>query len=104
MAVTNLPYGDLEELAEILVRLGSRDRCGALLVRAEWPIAKARRNLIHSHPWFHRIVQLTSRPRWVERTKDSESPRHNFCWCVWERNRAKGMHGSDGRGRLRQGS
>jgi hypothetical protein len=33
-------------------------------VRAEWPIAKARRNLIHSHPWFHGIVQLTSRPRW----------------------------------------
>jgi hypothetical protein len=40
-AVTNLPYGDLEELAEVLVRLGSCDRCGvALLVRAEWPIAK----------------------------------------------------------------
>ena len=58
-AVTNLPYRDLEKLAEILVRLGSRDRCGvALLVRAEWPTAKARRNLIHSHPWFHRIVQL----------------------------------------------
>jgi hypothetical protein len=48
-----------------------------------WPIAKARRNLIHSHPWFHGVVQLTSRPRWVERTKDSGSPRHNFCWCVW---------------------
>ena len=82
--VTNLPYGDLEELAEILVKLGTRDRCNvALLVRAEWPIAKARRSLIHSHPWFHGIVQLTSRPRWVERTKDSGSPRHNFCWCVW---------------------
>ena len=82
--VTNLPYGDLEELAEILVKLGTRDRCNvALLVRAEWPIAKVRRSLIHSHPWFHGIVQLTSRPRWVERTKDSESPRHNFCWCVW---------------------
>ena len=83
-AATNLPYGDLEGLAEILVRLGTRDRCGvALLVRAEWPIAKTRCNLIHSHPWFHGIVQLTSRPRWVERTKCSKSPRHNFCWCVW---------------------
>jgi hypothetical protein len=82
--VTNLPYGDLKELAEILVKLGTQDRCNvALLVRAEWPIAKARRSLIHSHPWFHGIVMLTSRPRWVERTKDSESPRHNFCWCVW---------------------
>ena len=66
--VTNLPYGDLEELAEILVKLGTRDRCNvALLVRAEWPIAKARLNLIYTHPWFHGIVQLTSRPRWVER-------------------------------------
>jgi hypothetical protein len=36
------PYGDLEGLAEILVRLGTRDRSGvALLVRAEWPIATA---------------------------------------------------------------
>jgi hypothetical protein len=83
-AVTNLPYSDLEVRAEILVKLGMRDRCSvALLVRAEWPIAKARRNLIHSHPWFHGIVQLTSRSGWVERTKDSGSPRHNFCWCVW---------------------
>jgi hypothetical protein len=82
--VTNLPYGDLQELAEILVKLGTRDRCNvALLVRAEWPIAKARHNLIHRHPWFHGVVMLTSRPRWVERTKDSESPRHNFCWCLW---------------------
>jgi hypothetical protein len=72
-----------QPIAEILVRLGTRGRCGvALLVRAEWPIAKARRNLIHRHPWFHGVVMLTSRPRWVERTKDSESPRHNFCWCV----------------------
>jgi hypothetical protein len=82
--VTNLPYRDLKELAEILVRLGTRDRCGvALLVRAEWPIAKARRALVHSHPWLHGIVQLTSRPWWAERTNGSKSPRHNFCWCVW---------------------
>jgi hypothetical protein len=59
--VTNLPYGDLEELAEILVKLGTRDRCNvALLVRAEWPIVKARRNLIHRHPWFHGVVMLTT--------------------------------------------
>jgi hypothetical protein len=67
--VTNLPYGDLEELAGILLKLGTRDCCNvALLARAEWPIAKARRSLIHSHPWIHGIVQLTSPPRWVERT------------------------------------
>jgi hypothetical protein len=82
--VTNLPYGDLEELTEILVKLGTRDRCGvALLVRAEWPIAKARRNLIHHHPWFAGVVQLTSRPRWMPKEQETASPRHNFCWCVW---------------------
>ena len=74
--VTNLPYGDLEELAEILVKLGTRDRCNvALLVRAEWPIAKARRNLIHSHPWFHGIVQLTSWPRRLAVLRPLHPPR-----------------------------
>ena len=82
--VTNLPYGDLEELAEILVKLGTRDRCNvALLVRAEWPIAKARHNLIHRHPWFHGVVMLTSRPRWVPREQETASPRHNFAWAIW---------------------
>jgi hypothetical protein len=39
--VTNLPYRELEELAEILIKLGVRDRCNvALLVRAEWVIPK----------------------------------------------------------------
>jgi hypothetical protein len=82
--ITNLPYGDLEELAEILVKLGTRDECSiALLVRAEWPIAKARRNLIHEHPWFHGLVQLTSRPRWIPREQETASPRHNFAWVIW---------------------
>jgi hypothetical protein len=83
-AITNLPYNDLEELTEILVKLGTRDRRNvALLVRAEWPIAKAQRNLIHLHPWFAGIVQLTSRPRWMPKEQETASPRHNFCWCVW---------------------
>jgi hypothetical protein len=82
--VTNLPYGDLEELTEILVKLGIRDRCGvALLVRAEWPIAKARHNLIHQHSWFHGVVMLTSRPRWIPREQETASPRHNFAWAIW---------------------
>jgi hypothetical protein len=49
--VTNLPYGDLEELATHLIDLGVRDRCGvALLVRSEWIVPKARRKLVHEHP------------------------------------------------------
>jgi hypothetical protein len=39
--VTNLPYGDLEELAEVRVKLGTRDRRNvAVLVGAEWPDRK----------------------------------------------------------------
>ena len=49
--VTNLPYGDREELATHLIGLGVRDHCGvALLVRAEWIVPKARRRLVHEHP------------------------------------------------------
>jgi hypothetical protein len=81
--VTNLPYNDLEELAEILVKLGIRDGCNvALLVRSEWIVPKARRNLIHLHPWFAGVVMLTARPRWVPKERERASPRHNFCWAV----------------------
>jgi hypothetical protein len=77
--VTNLPYTDLEELAAHLIGLGVRDHCGvALLVRAEWIAAKARRRLVHQHPHFAGAVMLTARPRWIERTQDSASPRHNL--------------------------
>jgi hypothetical protein len=82
--VTNLPYGDLEELATHLIGLGVRDRCSvALLVRSEWIVPKARRGLVHEHPHFAGSVMLTARPRWVERVQDSASPRHNFAWKVW---------------------
>jgi hypothetical protein len=82
--VTNLPYNDLKELATHLIDLGVRDHCGvALLVRAEWIAAKARRRLVHEHPHFAGTVLLTARPRWFEKTEDSEAPRHNFAWVVW---------------------
>jgi hypothetical protein len=82
--ITNLPYRDLEELAEILVKLGIRDGCGtALLVRTEWIVPKARRNLIHQHPWFAGAVMLTARPRWMPKERERASPRHNFAWAVW---------------------
>ena len=82
--ITNLPYRDLEDLTEILVKLGVRDGCSiALLMRTEWIIPKARRNLIHRHPWFAGAVILTARPRWVPREHERASPRHNFAWAVW---------------------
>ena len=82
--VTNLPYRDLTELATHLIGLGVRDCCGvALLLRAEWFVAKARRKLVHEHPHFAGAVMLTARPRWVKQTSESKSPRHNFAWGVW---------------------
>jgi hypothetical protein len=82
--ITNLPYEALTELATYLTDLGARDHCAvALLVRAEWIVPKARLKLIDEHPHFAGAVMLTVRPRWVPRGPDSESPRHNFCWCVW---------------------
>ena len=80
--VTNLPYQTQDELGAHLVALGARDRCAvALLTRAEWIVAKARRELVHEHPNFAGVVHLTSRPRWSEFT--IASPRHNFIWAVW---------------------
>jgi hypothetical protein len=82
--VTNLPYRDLEELATHLIGLGVRDRCNvALLVRSEWIVPKARWRLVHEHRHFAGVVMLTTRPRWVDRVRDSASPRHNFAWGVW---------------------
>jgi hypothetical protein len=82
--ITNLPYGELKELATHLIGLGVRDRCGvALLVRAEWLFPKARRHLVHEHPHFAGAVMLTARPRWFERGDDDAGPRHNFVWAVW---------------------
>jgi hypothetical protein len=89
--VTNLPYSDLEELAEILIKLGIRDGCNvALLVRTEWIIPKSRRNLVHCSPWFAGVVMLTARPRWVPREQERASPRHNFAWVVWGAEPRKG--------------
>jgi hypothetical protein len=81
-AITNLPYRQQDALAAHLVELGTRDGCDiALLARAEWISAKARRRLIHSNPNFAGVVHLTSRPRWSEIAV--ASPRHNFIWAVW---------------------
>ena len=81
-AITNLPYRDQDVLAAHLVELGARDGCNiALLTRAEWIIAGARRQLVHHNPNFAGVVHLTSRPRWTETLL--ASPRHNFIWAVW---------------------
>jgi hypothetical protein len=82
--ITNLPYCDLEALAEWLIDLAARDRCAtALLVRAEWIVPRARRALVHAHLHFAGVVMLTKRPRWVDKAEAQASPRHNFLWAVW---------------------
>ena len=70
---------DQDALAAHLVALGARDRCGvALLTRSEWIVARKRCQLVHEHPNFAGILQLTTRPRWSE-----NSPRHNFVGAIW---------------------
>jgi hypothetical protein len=82
--ITNLPYGNLEELTTHLTELGARDHCSvALLVRHEWIVPRARDRLVHDHPHFVGVVVLKNRPRWVEKAREQASPRHNFCWCLW---------------------
>jgi hypothetical protein len=92
--ITNLPYREQDEFAAHLVKLGMRDGCSiALLTRAEWIAARARRKLVHEHPHFAGVVQLTSRPRWTE--THIASPRHNFMWAIWSATpRAPGVHAS----------
>lgn len=81
-AISNLPYREQDALAAHLVALGARDGCSvALLTRAEWIVARRRRNLVHEHPNFAGILFLTSRPRWSE--INLASPRHYFLWAVW---------------------
>jgi hypothetical protein len=66
-AIANLRYQEQDTLGAHLVELGARDGCNvALLTRAEWIAAQARRKLIHSNPNFAGVVHLTSRPRWSE--------------------------------------
>ena len=80
--MTNLPYDKQDEFAARLVKLGARDGCSvALLARAEWIVAQARRELIHRNPNFAGVLVLPSRPEWVRPT--TASPRHNFSWYVW---------------------
>jgi hypothetical protein len=80
--ITNLPYKGQDVLGAHLVALGARDGCSiALLTRAEWIVARARRDLVHEHPNFAGVLHLTSRPRWSEIA--IASPRHNFIWAVW---------------------
>jgi hypothetical protein len=81
--VCNLPYDLLGEATAHLLDIASPHGLQvASLVRAEWPIAKSRRSLIHQNPHFDRVIYLTRRPRWVVETK--ASPRHWFAWCAWD--------------------
>jgi hypothetical protein len=101
-AITNLPYGDQDELGAHLVALGARDGCSiALLTRSEWIVPRRRRPLVHGHPNFAGVVYLTARPWWFEKRKKRQkgkevrigdnqppdekpkSPRHNFIWAIW---------------------
>ena len=99
MGVTNLPYGDLEELAAHLIGLGVRDHCAWRSAPRRMVRSQGARRLVHEHPHFAGAVMLTVRPRWVERARDSASPRDNFAWGVWSAPRARAIPGSGLAGR-----
>ena len=88
-AVSNLPYDRQDDIVSHLLNVASVTRTNlAFLVRAEWPIAQRRCDLVHTHPAFDCVIQLTKRPRWVPTEVSTASPRHNFAWVVWRWDRA----------------
>lgn len=81
--IANLPYACLDAATAHILRIAQPlglQICS--LVRAEWPSAKSRSNLIHNNPFFDCLVVLTKRPRWSFERK--ASPRHYFAWVVWD--------------------
>lgn len=87
--ITNLPYDIQDSLLEHLLSIAQRDMVAvAILTRAEWHMAQSRRALVHQNPNFLGVVHLPRRPWWsVDRTA---SPRHNFVWNLWCRERVIG--------------
>ncbi len=80
--VSNLPYNIQDQILAHLLPLAADGEVGvAILTRAAWHLAKARRQLVHCNPHFLGIVPLPRRPRWFE--DGPHGPRHDFCWNVW---------------------
>ena len=80
--VSNLPYNEQDQILGHLLPLAAAEGVGvAVLTRATWHLAQARRHLVHCNPHFLAIVSLPRRPRWFE--DGPHSPRHDFCWNVW---------------------
>lgn len=83
--VANFPYDEVPLHTERLLKMLEAHRGQlASLVRAEWLSAKSRCPLLRDHPACDMVIFLTRRPRWVPRHRGDASPRHNFCWVVWD--------------------
>lgn len=80
--VTNPPYSHAEQFIRHALKLTSRSGgMVAMVLRNEYDCAASRRDLFEMEPFRCKVV-LTRRPRWVE--VSTASPRHNFCWMVWD--------------------
>jgi hypothetical protein len=80
--VTNPPYSHAEEFIRHALELTARSSgMVAMLLRNEYDCASSRRDLFERESFSMKFV-LTKRPRWSE--DNIASPRHNFCWMVWD--------------------
>jgi hypothetical protein len=81
--VANLPFDVLDDATRHILDIARPHGLQvASLVRAEWPFARARRELVHHNRFLDCIVNLTKRPRWA--ADSTGSPRHSFSWVVWD--------------------
>lgn len=84
--VTNLPYDHQDDIARRLLPIAHRDGCGvALLVRAPWPLARSRRDILGDDIFFKGMIVLPRRPRWFETTPGEKAgkPFHEYVWTLW---------------------
>lgn len=82
--VTNPPYIHAEAFIHKALELTARaGGMVAMLLRNEYDCAASRRDLFEQEPFACKLV-LTKRPRWSD--SNIASPRHNFCWMIWDYN------------------
>ena len=95
--VTNPPYGDggalarstnsplaMQKFVDHALRLTMRANGQlALLVRLQWMAGKRASTLISSGP-LSRVVVLTKRIKWFERSDSTNAAQHHHAWLFWD--------------------
>lgn len=95
--VTNPPYGDggalarstnspraMQTFVDHALRLALRANGQlALLVRLQWMAGKRASTLISSGP-LSRVIVLTRRIKWFERSDSTNAAQHHHAWLFWD--------------------